>query len=75
MVFLRWDGVLGCWIPPVARAWMTGFGWVVYVFMVVVLVKGVRGRVADEEKMLKDKFGDEWVQWHKRTARFVPGIF
>ncbi|KIW20772.1 hypothetical protein PV08_01350 [Exophiala spinifera] len=74
-VFMRWDGVLGCWIPPAARAALNGFGWAAYLVLAVVMARAVMGRVADEEKMLKDKFGDTWVQWHKRTARFVPGIF
>ncbi len=34
-----------------------------------------RTRVRDEEKMLKDTFGKEWVEWSGRTKRFVPGIF
>jgi protein-S-isoprenylcysteine O-methyltransferase Ste14 len=74
-VFLRWDGVLGCWIPPAIRAWLDGCGWVVVVFMAIVVVHAVRGRVSDEEKMLQEKFGDLWVEWHRRTKRFVPGLF
>jgi protein-S-isoprenylcysteine O-methyltransferase Ste14 len=31
-------------------------------------------RVRDEEKMLKEKFGKEWENWHSRTARFIPWI-
>lgn len=31
-------------------------------------------RVRDEERMLKERFGEEWEMWHRRTARFVPGI-
>lgn len=40
VVFLRWDGVMGCWMPPTARAWLDGFGWTVYVFMLVVMEIG-----------------------------------
>lgn len=73
--FFRWDGGLGCWIPPVVRQWVDGYGWIFCVFLVFVVVKGVTGRVADEEKMLREKFGETWVQWNKRTKRFVPGLF
>lgn len=74
-IFLRWDGVLGCWIPPAVRAWLDGWGWAMYVFMGVVVMRAVRGRVSDEEKMLKEKFEDTWVEWHRSTKRFVPGLF
>jgi protein-S-isoprenylcysteine O-methyltransferase Ste14 len=32
-------------------------------------------RVKEEEMMLKRTFGKEWEDWHKRTSRFVPGLF
>lgn len=31
-------------------------------------------RVTQEENMLKNEFGAKWVEWNKRTARFIPGV-
>ena len=32
-------------------------------------------RVKDEEAMLKREIGTEWEEYHRRTARFIPGVF
>ena len=32
-------------------------------------------RVRDEERMLRGRFGEEWEQWRKETARFVPCLW
>jgi protein-S-isoprenylcysteine O-methyltransferase Ste14 len=32
-------------------------------------------RVREGETMLKSTFGTEWEDWHKRTSRFIPGLF
>ena len=32
-------------------------------------------RVMQEEEMMYRCFGDEWVAWHARTARFIPWVF
>lgn len=32
-------------------------------------------RVTEEEMMLKKTFGKEWEDWHKKTKRFIPGVF
>jgi len=39
------------------------------------LVYIVRERVVQEEGMLEGLFGRVWVEWHGKTARFVPGVF
>jgi protein-S-isoprenylcysteine O-methyltransferase Ste14 len=31
-------------------------------------------RIREEEDMLHEAFGREWEDWHRRTARFIPGI-
>lgn len=73
-LFWRWDGALGCWISPEWLARLSGWGLVVFAFPATLVCMGIRGRVLDEEKMLKEKFGQEWVRWHERTKRFVPGV-
>jgi len=36
---------------------------------------GLLRRMTEEEQMLKEKFGDEYVQWEKRTWRMIPYIY
>jgi protein-S-isoprenylcysteine O-methyltransferase Ste14 len=31
-------------------------------------------RIREEEEMLREIFGTEWEEWHRRTARFIPGL-
>jgi len=73
--FWRWDGALGCWISPGMRAALSGWGKVVVVIFSVLAALGLWRRVLDEERMLKDKFGDDWVRWNRSTKRFVPALF
>lgn len=67
----RLDAVMACWLPTfLVRA--------KYLWMVVGVVRiGSFGylRVRDEEKMLRETFGEEWEVYHARTARFIPGLF
>ena len=32
-------------------------------------------RVTEEEAMLKGEFGEEWEEYHRRTGRFIAGVF
>lgn len=73
MVLLyRADGAMGRWLPETA-------GKVVERIVAPVMAAGslwMMGlRVKDEEKMLKDCFGQEWERWSQRTARFVPWLW
>lgn len=73
----RRDGVLSCWVPP---NWMeTLVRWkVVESFLGAGLVSGLWmlwKRTLEEEKMLNKAFGEEWEEWHAKTARFIPCIF
>ena len=68
------DGIMGCWLP----AWIVnatnfwrGLAGLFFIGMVRVTWK----RVHEEEAMMKGAFGKEWEEWHKRTKRFVPGLF
>ncbi|ATY64400.1 isoprenylcysteine carboxyl methyltransferase [Cordyceps militaris] len=74
-VFVRPDGALACFVPPVywprVQAWaatlMVGAG--------LLVAQQIATRVAQEEAMLKELFGKEWEAWHAKTKRFVPGLF
>ncbi|KAJ1337811.1 protein-S-isoprenylcysteine O-methyltransferase [Microdochium nivale] len=77
VMYYRYDTpMIACLIPPewypLAKLFIMGFIWPAFVFAGVF---GISVRVKQEERMLKNKFGKEWVQWHKRTARFIPGVF
>jgi protein-S-isoprenylcysteine O-methyltransferase Ste14 len=73
-LFARWDGGLGCWISDHRMERIEGWGRVIYSILGVLAVVALALRVRDEEKMLKEKFGKEWENWHLRTARFIPWI-
>jgi len=68
----RWDGAMGCWIGEGVRQALRGWGLVAFAAVAAVVAAGVKRRVADEEKMLKESYGEEWVRWHAATSRFVP---
>jgi len=74
---LRRDGAVGCWLPGwVVESEQIGIG--IKAALGMGLVGGLWGlaiRVRDEERMLRERFGREWEDWHKRTKRFVPGVF
>ncbi|KAN0089266.1 hypothetical protein V8E51_019526 [Hyaloscypha variabilis] len=69
----RIDGGIGCWVPEegVRSGW-----WKVVAGALVGGAVGLTGvRVRDEEAVLRGRFGKEWEVWHRRTWRFVPGVF
>ncbi|KAH8101793.1 hypothetical protein BXZ70DRAFT_999699 [Cristinia sonorae] len=70
---------VGSWWTEAAM-WSTGLGkvigawWLVYV--VFLLVSLVVIRVPKEDKVLRDEFGKQWVEWSKKTPyRVIPGIY
>ncbi|KUJ10288.1 uncharacterized protein LY89DRAFT_723540 [Mollisia scopiformis] len=71
--WLRVDGVAACFLPGVLVR-IRGVSEVVAMGFTVVMMLGMGVRVRDEEEMLRREFGREWVEWHERTKRFVPGI-
>ncbi|KAK9429084.1 hypothetical protein V1505DRAFT_375210 [Lipomyces doorenjongii] len=75
ILLTRWDASLACWIPGDITETMDGWGLVVYVVAIPMMVWILSVRVRDEEAMLKEKFGESWEQWHRKTKRFIPGVF
>jgi len=77
LLLLRVDGVMGCWLPSwVVRS--RDVEMVRVVALVALLAFACWGaylRITDEEEMLRKAFGSEWEVYHKRTKRFVPGLF
>ncbi|KAJ9236977.1 hypothetical protein DTO271D3_5909 [Paecilomyces variotii] len=74
LLVLRWDSSPACFIPESSLAALTGWGWVVLIAPMAFASSALATRVKDEEGMLKEKFGQEWVRWHERTARFIPYV-
>ncbi|RMJ21324.1 hypothetical protein PHISP_07808 [Aspergillus sp. HF37] len=70
-----WNATAACFVDAGLLAWVRGWGvWASGVFGAAVLA-GMGLRVRDEERMLREKFGDEWVAWNRKTKRFIPGVF
>ncbi|RDL33312.1 uncharacterized protein BP5553_08751 [Venustampulla echinocandica] len=70
----RLDGVAACVLPErIVRVngLSGGFAGV----SMVLFAYGISLRVRDEEEMLSKEFGKEWKIWHKRTKRFIPGLW
>jgi protein-S-isoprenylcysteine O-methyltransferase Ste14 len=67
-------GVVRCWLP----AWIlnaTSFWRAMAVLLVVGMARITWKRVSEEEAMMKETFREEWEVWHRKTWRFVPGLF
>ena len=45
--------------------------YLILVFIILSIISIYR-RIPDEEKMLKDKFGDEYVDYSRRTGKLFP---
>lgn len=79
-LLLRLDGVLSCVLPGRVVRWGMGSGgfgvWPVLLTVLAVFgLISIWVRVQDEEAMLREEFGREWEEYHRRTKRFVPGVF
>lgn len=74
MLFLRWDASPAMWVPDIVLDMLNGYGYVCFALAIAVVGYVLGVRIRDEEAMLKDTFGKKWVDWHKRTARIIPGV-
>lgn len=74
LFWLRMDGISACYLPS-SVVETTHLSEVVALAVIVVITWGLSIRVRDEEAMLKKEFGKEWVAYHQRTKRLLPGIF
>lgn len=75
LLFLRWDGWPAYWIPRSILDSLHGWGLVCYAAMAVLNIMALRLRISEEETLLKEVFGKEWVVWNRKTKRFIPGLF
>src|SRR5579875_169020 len=72
--FVRHPGYLGTFLVWIGAALALGNG-AATAITTGVLLRAYRGRVAAEEKMLLDSFGDEYSRYARRTRRIVPFIY
>ena len=75
MQFLPFDAAAACFLPiEIVNIWAT-WRWPLLGIAMAILAGGIGVRVRDEEAMLKETFGKQWIEWHKKTPRFVPFLF
>ncbi|KAG5928377.1 hypothetical protein E4U42_000770 [Claviceps africana] len=75
LLFFRWDGWLSYCISPSILDGLRGWGPLCYAVLIPSYVFSLGLRVVEEEAMLKEVFGEEWIAWNERTKRFIPGLF
>ena len=71
LIWLHPNGVLGCFLPE-AIANSTVLPKVFWALFGLLAVSSMPKRVREEEAMLKREFGMQWVEYNKRTPRFIP---
>ena len=73
-LIFRFDAAVGCFFEKSFLQRYLWLAWVALAVNLAVVFMGITMRVRDEEAMLKEKFGDEWVEWNRKTKRFIPYI-
>jgi protein-S-isoprenylcysteine O-methyltransferase Ste14 len=73
-LFANLDGWAGTFLPKeLVQLWVKTK--ILYLFSAAVIwCLGISIRIREEEEMLRETFGKEWEEWHRRTARFIPGV-
>lgn len=77
------DGALACWAPRVLLRTIggapaesgAGLGVAWWGFWVLMPVYMIVARVPGEERVMREKFGEEYREWEKRTWKCVPGVW
>ncbi|KAG6034720.1 hypothetical protein E4U41_006418 [Claviceps citrina] len=75
LLFVRWDASPAYWLSRSTVETLRGWGVPCCVGLFASAIISLGLRVSEEEAMLKDVFGKKWVTWHKKTKRFIPGLF
>lgn len=70
----RTDGILSYWIPWSWHSIVSRLMWGLVPAGLSVIMFGIWTRVKEEERLLQATFGQEWEQWHQKTARFIPWV-
>lgn len=74
LFMMRLDGVAACVLPSVfvSVRWLSFTGGIA---TSSIALASMTVRVRDEEQMLQKEFGEEWEAYHRKTKRFIPGVF
>jgi protein-S-isoprenylcysteine O-methyltransferase Ste14 len=73
-LFCNLDGWMGTFLPTELVEKLVPLRPFVLTFAAVGWALAISQRVREEEEMLRQKFGKEWEDWHKKTARFIPYV-
>ncbi|KAG5975348.1 hypothetical protein E4U55_007735 [Claviceps digitariae] len=73
-LFVRWDGWLAYCISESILDSLRGWGPLWHAVLISANLTSLALRIAEEEAMLKDAFGNKWIAWNQRTKRFIPGL-
>lgn len=73
LMWVHPHGVLGCVLSE-AIANSKVFLWGLWVAVVCLLAYTMPKRVREEERLLKKEFGQSWVDYNRKTPRFIPFV-
>lgn len=73
-LFYRRDATPACFVDRAMFEWLGKWDGLAMVGLGIATVVTTTLRVRDEERMLREKFGEEWLRWHRSTKRFIPGV-
>jgi protein-S-isoprenylcysteine O-methyltransferase Ste14 len=74
-LFCNPDGFAGCYLPPIWVEQLVPLRPAVLTAIAIIHAIGMSRRIYEEEAMLKAEFGQEWIDYHARTARLIPYVF
>jgi protein-S-isoprenylcysteine O-methyltransferase Ste14 len=73
---LRTGGVMTCCSTnPVLGLVGRSLGYVSNIYYTLLVILVIPRRIWQEEELLRKAFGEEWVEYHRSTARLIPCVF
>lgn len=69
-----WYAGVGCFVDRSVLEVFYGWGGIVGPVTLLGGMVTALLRVRDEERMLRERFGEKWVEWNRTTGRFIPGV-
>ncbi len=68
--------------PAYAGMFLIGLGvalgyasWIGLLAILILLIPGLTYRIAVEDRLLSDRFGEEFGEYRKKTKAFIPGVW
>lgn len=72
--FVRHPSYSGAFLTCLGFGLASGYIMILFSFFIILII-ALGYRIHIEEKALKEKFGDLWVQYSKKTCRVIPWIW